>query len=283
MAQFRVVLIDKEGRQHVRSLAANDSEAAARTAVGITGWQCISCDPETERTTPTPHKNQTADGTIPRPVAGGSRVASRIYLERTQRHPIFEFFDFRIMISPYLLRGLFVLATFVLVVGVAISPRAYIAEYAAVNEARERKINGLHANKKEAEDILARVPPLEKAIAEANAEREQHVNEPNRKIALREADVKLENAKRVLLATLAPARVRTVEELKGSISSFDKELAAVPPLQFPSVLPLATQIGAMVLAWITLRLALELYCVLFAIHERLTEIRDRRVGASAMK
>lgn len=269
MPQYRLTLLDKEGKQHVRVLTATDHEAAARAAIGGTGWKCISCDLDTGD--PALHANSTQSA------AGSQRRVVHKYLERSKRHPVMDFFDFRIMISPVLVRAIFVLCTVALASLMLYSPVLYMQEYSRLNVAREQRIDAIKQERQRADDALAKLPALEAAVLQARTERDKYVNEPNHRMVFREAEAKFRQAEALVTRLLQPMHVRNAEELKEYRANCDTELAAVSPTQLPSFIPMATSIGGGLLIWIGLRLALELYCILFAIHERLSEIRDQRV------
>lgn len=188
-----------------------------------------------------------------------------------------DFFDFKLLISSYLVRAAFVLATCGLALILIFAPLSYIGEYAAANDVRAKRIQAIATEKRNAEEVLTKLPPLETAVENAIRERDKFANQPNFKMAYRDADIVVAKAKGEIEKLLRPFLVKDRTELEKAIIGFDRDLAAVPPTKIPSPIPVLSAVGGAVLAWVLLRLALELYCVLFAIHERLTEIRDLRV------
>jgi hypothetical protein len=274
--QYLLTLVDKQGKQHIRNVTANDGAAAARTAEALTGWKCVSSQSVEEE--PAKESQAKAPSGVPAPDVrpAAPKQLTRSYLMRTKRHPVTEFFDFRVMVSPFLVRAVFVLATAGLALLIMFSPMSYISEYNRLNAQRQQEIAKLQSEAKMGEELLSRLAPFENSVAEWTAERDKHAAEPDHRIAQREAEEKLTNLNRSIAALLRPMNVKTGEELRTYLASVDRQLQSMPPPQFPSVWPEAVRIGSAILIWIALRLALELYCVLFAIHERLSEIRDQR-------
>jgi hypothetical protein len=268
MAKYKVSMIDKQAATHVRIVEAVSPEAAAKTAMEITGWTCTATELVSRTESPA------APPSAP-PVA--SRLRSETRSKRAdmwQSDRVIDFFTFRTLISPLVVRAAFVVVTVGCALAVLGAPLIYYSEFSSANESRVRQIASLKKRIAEIDDAIRAVTPLVQEEKEREAERDKFKQKPNFQIALNEAEERLAQTRAAIRAKLVRFNVTSLPMLEASANDVAAQLRAVGPVAIPSPLSaISTALGAVVI-WLMVRLALELAYALVFIHEQLRQISE---------
>lgn len=180
-----------------------------------------------------------------------------------------DFWQFKFMVTPVLVRWNFILATILCGGYFCILPFQYMSER---SEAMQR-LAPCKARIAKYQNYLDEAATIEAQVARAEREADQYRNKPNNKIVFQDASDKVRELRAKLSKLNDEASVDGSADVRQRIAREEERMASLQA-ELPELTPFIIQMLTMPFVWLGIRVAFELFTVMFSVHDRLVEIAD---------